>query len=253
MFIFAHDSTVGIDLVCRDLKLVRRSQFRERIVFRTLHRARTISLRIVVPKAVAGDQLRLERVILTRLGPTKTLAPEAATGAVSMATVVGREEMLLDAVSSLYNQVDRIRIYLNGSTDAPTYLDDPRIELAWSRDHGDSGDMGKFFWADDKSPGYRFVVDDDFIFPPNFIERMALKLEAYGRRAVVGVHAILLRQPFKDYYDPRSRFVSRCAIALGQDLNCDVLGTGAVCYDPKIFVISKNEFQYKNMADLWVM
>jgi GR25 family glycosyltransferase involved in LPS biosynthesis len=254
LFIFAHDPTVGIDLVCRDLKLVRRTQFRERIVFRTLHRAKTISLRILVPKAVAGDQLRLERVILTRLGPTKTLAPEAATGrAVSMATVVGREEMLLDAVSTLYNQVDRIRIYLNGSTDAPTYLDDPRIELAWSRDHGDSGDMGKFFWADDKSPGYRFVVDDDFIFPANFIERMALKLETYGRRAVVGVHAILLRQPFKDYYDPRSRLVNRCAIALGQDLNCNVLGTGAICYDPKIFVISKNEFQYKNMADLWVM
>ena len=254
LFIFAHDPTVGIDLVCRDLKLVRRTQYRERIVFRTLHRARSICLRIVVPKAAAGDQLRLNRVILTRLGPTKALTPEAATGlAVSMATVVGREEMLLDAVSTLYNQVDRIRIYLNGSTDAPTYLDDPRIELAWSRDHGDLGDMGKFFWAEDKSPGYRFVVDDDFIFPTNFIERMALKLETYGCRAVAGVHAIQLRQPLKDYYDPRSRLVNRCAIALGQDLNCDVLGTGAICYDPKTFTISKNEFQYKNMADLWVM
>ena len=254
LFIFAHDPTVGIDLVCRDLKLVRRTQYRERIVFRTLHRARTICLRIVVPKAAAGDQLRLDRVILTRLGLTKSLAPEAATGqAVSMATVAGREEMLLDAVSTLYNQVDRIRIYLNGSTDAPTYLDDPRIELAWSRDHGDLGDMGKFFWAADTSPGHRFVVDDDFIFPTNFIERMALKLETYGRRAIVGVHAILLRQPLKQYYDPHSRFVNRYAIALGQDLNCHVLGTGAICYDPDIFKIANDDFQYRNMADIWIM
>ena len=254
LFLFAHDTAVGIDLVCRDLKLLRRTAFRERVVFRTLHRARTVCLRVVVPKAVAGDQIRLDRVILTRLGPTKALAPMAARGrAVSMATVVGREQMMLDAVSCLYNQVDRVRVFLNGFTDAPSYLDDPRIELAWSRDHGDLGDMGKFFWAEDESPGYRFVVDDDFIFPNDFIERMALKLEAYGRRAVVGVHAILLRQPLQDYYDPRSRFVNRCVIGLGQDLNCHVLGTGAICYDPKTFVISKREFQYRNMADLWVM
>jgi hypothetical protein len=253
------DDTIDIPVVCREVRLAAGSKMRIAAEFRALHRSSTLHIRIEVPQAKPGDQFALAQMQVSRIGATKALAQlEVDLGSdlpiASMASVVGRDEMMLDAVSTLYRQCAKLRVYLNRHTDLPSYLDDPRIEVAWSSDHGDMGDTGKFFWAEDTTPGPRLVVDDDFIFPTDFTQHMVGKLKHYDCRAMIGVHGIILRQPLlKSYYDPTARFVNRYVIGLGSDLPVHTVGTGAVCYDPAKFRLALRDFPFNNMADIWVM
>ncbi|MGK7870628.1 glycosyltransferase family 25 protein [Falsiroseomonas sp. E2-1-a20] len=257
--IFVHDPAVGVDVVCRVVHGRSGDLLKNRIEFRSLHRSGRLRLRIEVSGAKPGDSVELKDIYLVRLGATADLVARqpaetaSALPAASMATVVGREEMMLDAVSGLLRQASKVRVYLNGHTDAPALLDHPRVELAWSRDHTDLGDTGKFFWAEDPAPGPRIVADDDFIFPVDFTEHLQRRLIAYGRQAVVGVHGIILRQPLKDYYADPSRYVHRYVIGAERDILCHTLGTGAICYDPETLKLTRKQFKFNNMADIWLM
>jgi hypothetical protein len=270
LYIVVRDVDTAIDISCRQVVLRGRPAFRETFEFRTLHRTGRVALEIRARTRSADAMVRVSRCVLGYLGTTKSLdasslrydalasrhQPLASAGrrsVISMATVAGREVMLLDAVSSLYRQASKIRVFLNQHTDVPSYLDDAKIELAWSRDYGDLGDAGKFFWVEQNDGAPLIVVDDDFLYPIDFCQRMHRTLDLYSRRAVVGTHGILLRQPTAGYYDRRSRYVSRGVIAQGDDLLCHALGTGAICYDPSVLPLKRRDFGFPNMADIWLM
>lgn len=167
----------------------------------------------------------------------------------SLASIPPRERGLESVVASLLPQVDRLGVYLNGYRHVPRFLDDPRIVVARSREHGDRGDAGKFFWAGSRS-GYQLVCDDDLAYPSDYVARLVDGIERYGRRAVVGFHGSVLREEIVDYH--ASRRLLHFARPLERDTPVHVLGTAAVGYHTAAMAVAASDFRRRNTADIWL-
>lgn len=169
---------------------------------------------------------------------------------VSMASFPPRRERMLRVVSSLLPQVDRLNIYLNDYEIVPKELEDSRIHVVLSKDGaGDLRDNGKFYFLSELDHGYHFTVDDDIIYPPDYIQKLILKIEQYDRRALVGVHGVLFDQPIQRFFVGRTVYgFYREQI---RDAFVNLLGTGTLGYHTDTIRFQFDEFTARGMADVF--
>jgi GR25 family glycosyltransferase involved in LPS biosynthesis len=171
----------------------------------------------------------------------------------SMATIPQRAGLLYDSVYSLLVRCDRVRVFLNGYAETPSFLIHPRIEIRRSQSWDDRGDAGKFAWVDvNKEAGYRIIADDDLIYPTNFVDVLVEASSIYKDKAIIGVHGILLKQPIKRYYDKNSRYAFYFQGELKNDRTVHILGTNAVCYHSTLVRMRWADFMWPNMADIFL-
>jgi hypothetical protein len=164
----------------------------------------------------------------------------------SMATVPGREASLEQVVQALLPQVDRLNVYLNNFHEIPSCLWHPQIEAVRSEDLSDAG---KFFWSG-AVQGYHFTVDDDLLYPDDYVTTLIGAVERHQRKALVGVHGAVLLAPMTSYY--KNRLAFHCLSALPSDRPVHVLGTGTLAYHTSTIKLSVSDFKSPNMADLWL-
>jgi FkbM family methyltransferase len=212
-----------------------------------------------VPPAARAE--RIEKLVLREFpepsGPAKPaprrgkIRSQAYTGdavRVGIASIPSRRDGLQEVVSRLYDQVDDVRVYLNGYSEVPSFLeDDSKIEAVLGPD---LGDRGKFAFLDDYD-GYYFTADDDIAYPPFYVDHCLDGIERYGRRAVVGWHGSILEDPFEDYYDSASRRVFAFRNERRADVFTHVLGTGATAFHTDTIRPSLDLFTVPNMADVF--
>lgn len=221
-------------------------------------RTRTLSFRILAQAASPGSAFSISRLTLLRLDPEEhqriIRAKVGEPVLASMASIPSRREMLGDAVSSLLAQCDKVRVFLNNYPDIPDFLIHPRIEVRRSQDWDDRGDAGKVFWLErDDEPGYRLIVDDDLIFPPDFAEVMCGKVAAKGNKAIYATHGVLLRQPIKNYYSTNSRAATfHFEHELLHDRRVHIGATNALCLHSRAISMRWADFKYCNSADIWL-
>src|SRR5262249_36817265 len=146
------------------------------------------------------------------------------------------------------NQVDRLNVYLNGFREAPPFLKHEKINLVRSQQFGDLGDAGKFWWAQN-ARGYYFAVDDDILYPSDYGAALIQKIEELGRKLAVGVHGVVLVEPFKNYY--ASRAVCHFEAFLPEDRLVHILGTGTLAFHNSAINVDVAEFRMRNMADIF--
>lgn len=166
----------------------------------------------------------------------------------SLASIPERKLLLKPVINSLLPQCHRINVFLNGYADVPKFLEDSKIHIARSKDYGNLGDAGKFFWAD-RITGYHFTCDDDILYPPDYIKTMLNKLKMFQHKVVVGCHGARLPGRISSYYG--SRKVYHFCHALGRNKAMHVLGTGTVGYHADTINVSSKDFKHPNMADIW--
>lgn len=165
---------------------------------------------------------------------------------VCIATMVKRLPLLEAVVESIRNQADTLRVCLNDHARTPSFLKGGNIEAVMGPNLGDAG---KFRWAG-KVSGYMFTIDDDIIYPPDYVERLISAVEEGERRFAVGVHgAVFKRLPVEDYYRDRHVFHYRGALAM--DTPVHVLGTGTLAWHSDTMAVSLGNFPRPNMADVW--
>ena len=112
----------------------------------------------------------------------------------SMASVPWRIEALEKAVYSIIDQVDKINVYLNGWNEIPTFLKIDKINAVMSQNEiGDLGAKGKFYWCE-KVNGIHLTIDDDILYPQNYVEEIIHQLSRYPD-AVVSYHGSILNYP----------------------------------------------------------
>jgi hypothetical protein len=124
---------------------------------------------------------------------------------VGMATTAERLRYANLAIESLRDQCDEIHLYNNG------------VELE------DLTDNGKFFgltYYDE--PVYYFSVDDDLIYPSNYIEQLVKEIEE--TQSIVTHHGRILRGENHDYY--RGHYAFHCLSEQPNRCKIDVAGTG---------------------------
>ncbi|QDU05681.1 putative glycosyl transferase [Gimesia chilikensis] len=162
-----------------------------------------------------------------------------------LASIPAREAALSKTVASLIDQVDALKIHLNGYTSIPLFLNHPKIEVVL----GDNsrGDNSKFHWIDALN-GYVFTCDDDLLYPSNYIQQMQRGIDAY--RCLVGASG----SSFKET-GPLSSFLTGIAIhplqrEIQADTNADIVGTGTLGFHTEDLRLKFSDIIDFNMADI---
>jgi len=165
----------------------------------------------------------------------------------SMAAVPWREDALLQVVDSLLPQVDRLNIYLNEWDRVPDFLNQPKINAVMSQNEvGDIGDKGKFFWCE-QIQGFHLTVDDDILYPCDYVEKILYDLSRYPK-AVVSYHGSILNYPVFNKRNSKLTHFSRDA---SKDIAVALIGTGVLAYDADQLDVEFSGFKSNYWADGW--
>jgi hypothetical protein len=169
---------------------------------------------------------------------------------VSVSSVEWRKEGLKKTLESVINQVDHVNVFLQDYRSVPDFLDHHKITIALGEEYPEVWSKGagaKFFWAD-QVHGYHFIIDDDILYPPDYVQYCIEKIEYYQRKAVVGFHGSIFKPIIENYIESKDRFWFIEKLANDQFVH--LLGTGLLAYHTDTISVSVDDFIYRNMADL---
>lgn len=179
--------------------------------------------------------------------PSTTASDIAVPVFAGLATIPSRVELLREAFNSIYWQVDEVHIFLNNFTKVPDFLRRPRTRIYRSQDYEDYKDVGKFFALNFLNEGILFTIDDDILYPPDYVSRMLSYLAATDFEAVIGVHGFHLPCFPKSFFDRRLFHFRR---ELEDVAFASVLGTGTTVFDVAKLGIRFEDFPTYGMADI---
>lgn len=167
---------------------------------------------------------------------------------IGMATVPSRFKHLSEIVPPLLKQCDNMFIHVNGSQHCPAFLKkEPKIKLSYSNINK-GGQMA--FKGIQKTRGYYFCVDDDLVYPEDYVEKMIELMKMYQNQVIACVHGssfdpfVPVHKVFKNKKKPYLSYK-------GLDKNRRVMipGVGTSCMHTDTFTVTPNEFTRKNMRD----
>ena len=170
----------------------------------------------------------------------------------SIVSIPSRITCLKQTVESVINQVDLLRVHLNGYSEVPDFLLRERIKVTTSKEYGDLRDNGKFIKTNELRRGYHLTFDDDILYPEFYVSYLILKCMQYDNSVVVGVHGTIINRDFKRYHDKSSRTTFTYKHKLEIDYFVHVLGTGTSCYHTDLINFGLDNIQSKGMVDIWL-
>lgn len=161
-----------------------------------------------------------------------------------------RIESLVKSLESIIDQCDVINVTLNSHDgDIPEILYHDKINLMLS--DNSLGDAMKFYMLD-KSDGYFLTIDDDLIYPPNYVEFMIAKCKEYGNTRVMTLHGRNFASfPITSYYRSATEIYA-CLNTVKKNVIVQFGGTGVMCFHTDLFKLPIGYFIYPNMADVWI-
>ena len=161
-----------------------------------------------------------------------------------------RIESLVKSLESIIDQCDVINVTLNSHDgDIPEILYHDKINLMLS--DNSLGDAMKFYMLD-KSDGYYLTIDDDLIYPPNYVEYMIAKCKEYGNTRVMTLHGRNFASfPITSYYRSATERYA-CLNAVKKNVIVQFGGTGVMCFHTDLLKLGIDYFMAPNMADVWI-
>lgn len=142
-------------------------------------------------------------------------------------------------VQRILPQVDHLYVYLDKFEKIPSFLNNNKITVTLSKDYSkDHRDNAKFL-AFDKlksqlSNFYYFTIDDDILYPHDYVRSMLDRLKVYNNSLVVGVHGVMHEEYPKSYF--KRRFVYHFQeTKLESPKLVNNLGTGTVAFHSSLF------------------
>lgn len=161
-----------------------------------------------------------------------------------------RMESLLKTVESIYNQCDELNIFLNDFYgEIPQIFLDDKINIYFSDNR--FGDALKFARLED-SEGYYLTIDDDLIYPENYVDYMVARCKEYSNQRVITLHGRKFQSfPIQSYYKSHSEYY-HCLQPMRKNVLVQFGGTGVMCFHTSLLKIPFHFFELPNMADIWV-
>jgi hypothetical protein len=153
------------------------------------------------------------------------------------------------AIESVLVQVDRLWLFLDRFDAVPPYAEDERIRVLRSQEVGDLRANGKLLAvALQKEPCTFFGVDDDVLYPADYCETLEAHVERYRGKAVVGVHAAVLRSPLESYGRDMKVLHRRADQARSEGV--DLLGSDSLAFRTTTLRFDVREWRDVNIVDL---
>lgn len=168
---------------------------------------------------------------------------------IGVASMPSRVDTLKQVVEALLPQCAQLGVYLNDYKSVPEFLNDPRILVARSQDHGDLRDNGKFFFLDKTEHKFYASVDDDIAYPHDYITKLLRNLKTSGGAGAVAVHGFLLPETVTSITSNRYVFHFGASTPFLTPVN--VVGTGTALFNQHKWKLKFTEFGDPGMSDIW--
>ena len=153
---------------------------------------------------------------------------------IGMASVPSRMKGMERVLETLLPYCDNFDLYLNNypvGFHLPIFCDQ---KVTVYRET-DIGARGKLYMAH-RTPGYFLTVDDDLIYPTDYVQKTLAGIEKYQHQAVVGYHGTLFAKN-PDPIQPQNRILFSHVVHLEHDLPVHMLGTGIFAYHSDTVII----------------
>jgi glycosyltransferase involved in cell wall biosynthesis len=162
----------------------------------------------------------------------------------------GRIDSLEKTIQSIYNQCDEVNVCLNDKiTELPNFLLQPKINLTIT--DNSKGDAFKFLNLEN-SDGYYLTIDDDLIYPPNYVDYMISNCKKYNNKKIITLHGRKFNKfPITSYYNSKKE-IYHFSSEQKQDVTVQYGGTGVMCFHTSLLKTPIEYFQHSNMADVWI-
>ena len=174
----------------------------------------------------------------------------------NIATMPSRLNQLSIMLESIYDQFDEIRICLNEFESVPKWLEEKEKVIIIIPDKDgepyNATDNGKFAYCMSHARigldhEYYFTLDDDIVYPPNYVEETVKNIDTYG--CIVTYHGRTLIGAGRGYY--REHEVYHNQWEQKDSFEIDVAGTGVSAFRTDYFCPSEIAFsKYQCMSDL---
>lgn len=170
----------------------------------------------------------------------------------SMATFPARFGIISETLATIAPQLDRLYLYVNdGFDDLPDLSRLPNVVAMDGRQHaGDMSARGKIFPLKAVKDSIVFTLDDDFIYPPDYVRRNLDLLEKMSGHCVVTTHGGIMPPRVEWYYQRTHVFVSRAAVSGVQ--TCALAGSGTMCFDQRSLELDYSTLLRETMVDIQI-
>lgn len=164
---------------------------------------------------------------------------------VNIASLVEREEQLINTVESIINQVDVVNICLNNYTHNP-FEGNEKVNVIFS--DNEYTDASKFIFVNSVD-GYYLTLDDDLQVGETYVQDTIKECDKYG---IVSYHSrSFLKFPIDSYYkSPAIR--CRCLDDYDYTEDVQIAGSGVMCFNTNYFKPPMSIFKTGCMADIYV-
>lgn len=161
-----------------------------------------------------------------------------------------RTESLVRTLESIIEQCDEVNVALNDfEGELPPILYHEKVNVYFT--DNSKGDAFKFLRLSE-SDGYFLTIDDDLIYPPNYVEFMIAKCKEYGNSRVMTLHGRNFASfPITSYYKSATERYA-CLDTVKKNVLVQFGGTGVMCFHTDLFKLDLDYFVAANMADVWV-
>ena len=165
-----------------------------------------------------------------------------------MATIPRRTDNVAVTIETIYDQFDHIFLYLNEFDSVPAFMDDPKITAFQSQDFIDLNATGKVFFASMIDKGRIFTLDDDMLFPQNYVARMSEAMAKFDDKVAVCVHGSILPPNPEYYYLRTEMYVTQGPLRHQRFVNLP--GSGVFAWPAGLFPVELESFMPETMVDL---
>lgn len=176
---------------------------------------------------------------------------------VNVCSIPQREHAFQKTIESIIDQCDVINIYLDGYKKTPSFLDKHKnkckvihsVDLPGLRDNGKFIELEKFISKNISA--YYFTIDDDIIYPVDYINTLIKQIDLLDQKCAIGVHGVILKDNPHGYFSDR-RIVYNFTKPLEEKRTVNLLGTGTLAFHTSIFsYFSLSSFKTPGMADIY--
>jgi len=168
----------------------------------------------------------------------------------AIATLASRLTTFQKVLPIIHAQVDHVFVYLDGYSTIPSFLENfDRVTARRAEDVGNLHCSSRFLCLQElRTPTVVAIVDDDIIYPPDYIDRMTGALQRVEGKAIVGVHGRIFMPPHQSYV--RDVLTFHFTHQLARPCHVHELGTGTCAFASSYFRIDPREWDRHDMDDV---
>lgn len=170
----------------------------------------------------------------------------------AIATMPSRAETFQKVLAAIRPQVDQVFVYLDGYDRPPAFLHGmDQVSVQRAEDQGDLHASSRFLCLQQLStPAVVAMVDDDIIYPTNYVERLVGVLAEARGQAVVGVHGRIFVPPHLSYVTDAMPL----HFGLGLSRHCSVheVGVGTCAFVSSVLDVDPRRWDRCDMNDITI-